>query len=54
VPPTGQTVSMTFALFVEGDLDTGECRRCAIYMDQMAMGAQLGLIPEPQATGAVA
>ena len=44
---------MTFALFVEGDLDTGECRRCAIYMDQLAMAAQLGLIPEPQATGAV-
>jgi predicted ester cyclase len=53
VPPTGRTVSMTFALFVEGDLETGECRRCAIYMDQMAMAAQLGLIPEPQATGAV-
>jgi predicted ester cyclase len=54
VPPTGRTVSMAFALFVDGDLETGECRHCAIYMDQMAMAAQLGLIPEPQATGATA
>ena len=54
VPPTGQTVTMTFALFVDGDLDKREGKRCAIYMDQMAMAAQLGLIPEPQATGATA
>jgi predicted ester cyclase len=54
VPPTGRTVTMTFALFVDGDLDARECRRAAIYMDQLAMAAQLGLLPEPQATGAVA
>ena len=54
VPPTGRAVSMAFGLFVDGDLETGECRRCAIYMDQMALAAQLGLIPEPQATGATA
>jgi response regulator RpfG family c-di-GMP phosphodiesterase len=28
--------------------------RVALYMDQMAIAAQLGLIPEPQATGATA
>jgi hypothetical protein len=44
---------MTFALFVDGDLETGEARRVALYRDQMAMAAQLGLIPQPQATGAV-
>jgi predicted ester cyclase len=54
VPPTGRTVTMTFALFVDGDLDKREARRVALYMDQMAMAAQLGLIPEPQATGATA
>ena len=53
VPPTGRTVTMTFALFVDGDLDAREATRCAIYMDQLAMAAQLGLLPEPQATGAV-
>jgi predicted ester cyclase len=53
VPPSGRTVTMSFALFVDGDLDTHEARRCAIYMDQLAMAAQLGLLPEPQATGAV-
>ena len=52
VPPTGRTVTMPFALFVDGDLDGHQGRRAAIYMDQMAMAAQLGLIPEPQATGA--
>jgi predicted ester cyclase len=53
VPPTGQTVTMTFALFVDGDLDARQCRRAGIYMDHMGLAAQLGLIPEPQATGAV-
>jgi predicted ester cyclase len=54
LPPTGRTVTMPFALFVDGDLDKREARRVAIYMDGMAMAAQLGLIPEPQATGATA
>jgi predicted ester cyclase len=53
VPPSGRPVTMAFGLFVEGDLDARECRRTAIYMDQMAIAAQLGLLPEPQATGAV-
>jgi predicted ester cyclase len=53
VPPSGRTVTMAFALFVDGDLDAREGKRCAIYMDQMAIAAQLGLLPEPQATGAV-
>src|SRR4051812_28814970 len=53
VPPTGQPVTMTFALFVEGDFAKREASRVAIYMDQMAMAAQLGLLPEAQATGAV-
>jgi hypothetical protein len=44
----------TFALFVHGDLAKREARRVAPYMDQMAMAAQLGLIPESQATGATA
>jgi predicted ester cyclase len=54
VPPTGRTIEMTFALFVTGDPAAGEASRVALYMDQMAMAAQLGLIPEPQATGATA
>jgi predicted ester cyclase len=54
LPPTGRTVTMAFALFVEGDLEARQASRVALYMDQMAMGAQLGLIPEPQATGATA
>jgi predicted ester cyclase len=53
VPPTGQTVTMPFALFVDGDLDARECRRAGVYMDHLAMAAQLGLVPAPQATGAV-
>jgi predicted ester cyclase len=52
MPPTGRTVTMPFALFAEGDVAAREASRVAIYMDQMAMAAQLGLIPEPQATGA--
>jgi predicted ester cyclase len=54
VPPTGQTVTITFALFVDGDLPRREAQRVALYMDQMAIAAQLGLIPEPQPTGATA
>ena len=44
---------MAFALFAEGDLEARQASRVAIYMDQMAMAGQLGLLPEPQATGAV-
>jgi predicted ester cyclase len=54
VPPTGRTVTMAFALFVDGDLEKREGERAAIYMDQLAMAAQLGLIPAPQATVATA
>ena len=54
VPPTGRTVHMSFALFVQGDPAIGEASRVALYMDQLAMAAQLGLLPEPQATGATA
>jgi hypothetical protein len=54
VPPTGRTVEMTFALFVSGDPAAGEASRVALYMDQFAMAAQLGMLPEPQATGATA
>ena len=53
VPPSGRPVTMAFALFVDGDLGAREATRCALYMDQLAMAAQLGLLPEPQATGAV-
>jgi predicted ester cyclase len=53
VPPTGREVGVAFALFVEGDPAEGEARRVALYMDQLSMAAQLGLLPEPQATGAV-
>jgi predicted ester cyclase len=52
VPATGKTVEMTFALFVEGDPAVGEASRVALYMDNFAMAAQLGLIPEPQAAAA--
>jgi predicted ester cyclase len=52
VPPTGRTVAMAFALFVEGDPQAREASRVAIYMDQLAMAAQLGLLPEPQAAAA--
>lgn len=54
VPPTGRTVDMTFALFVSGDPGAGEASRVALYMDQFAMAAQLGMLPEPQATAATA
>lgn len=54
MPPSGRTVHMTFALFVSGDPAAGEASRVALYMDQFAMAAQLGLLPEPQATGATA
>jgi predicted ester cyclase len=54
VPPTGRTVQMSFALFVRGDPAAREASRVVIYMDQLAMAAQLGLLPEPQATGATA
>ena len=54
VPPTGRTVEMTFSLFVSGDPAAGEASRVALYMDQFAMAAQLGMIPDPQATGATA
>jgi predicted ester cyclase len=54
VPPTGLTVQMPFALFVTGDAAASEASRVAIYMDHASMGAQLGLLPEPQATGATA
>src|SRR4051794_28173315 len=53
-PPTGRAVHMTFALFVSGDPAAGEASRVALYMDQMALAAQLGMLPEPQATGATA
>jgi predicted ester cyclase len=52
VPPTGRTVTMQFALFVEGDPAVGEAARVGLYMDQLAMIAQVGLLPEPQATAA--
>jgi predicted ester cyclase len=52
VPPTGRAVQMTFALFVHGDPAAREASRVALYMDQLAMLAQLGLLPEPQTTGA--
>ena len=54
VPPTGRAVEMTFALFAHGDPAAREASRVALYMDQLAMVAQLGLLPEPQATGATA
>jgi predicted ester cyclase len=54
VPATGRTIEMAFALFVTGDPAAGEASRVAIYMDQFALAAQLGMIPEPQATGATA
>jgi predicted ester cyclase len=54
VPPTGRTVTMAFALFVSGDPAVGEASRVSLYMDQFAMAAQLGMLPEPQATGATA
>jgi predicted ester cyclase len=54
VPPTGRTVTMSFALFVSGDPSAGEASRVSLYMDQFAMAAQLGMLPEPQATGATA
>jgi predicted ester cyclase len=47
VPPTGRSVTMAFALFVSGDPAVGEASRVAIYMDQLAIAAQLGLLPEP-------
>jgi predicted ester cyclase len=47
VPPTGRTVTIPFALFVAGDPNVGEAARVAIYMDNMAIAAQLGLLPEP-------
>jgi predicted ester cyclase len=52
VPPTGRSLSMAFALFVYGEPAARQASRVAIYMDQMAMAAQLGLLGEPQATGA--
>ncbi len=54
VPPTGREVGVAFALFVEGDTTASEAARVALYMDQLGMAAQLGLLPEPQATGATA
>jgi predicted ester cyclase len=53
VPPTGRTLGMQFALFVEGDPAARRASRVALYMDQLAIAAQLGLLPEPQATAAV-
>ena len=47
VPPTGRSVTMAFALFVSGDPAVGEASRVAIYMEQLAIAAQLGLLPEP-------
>jgi predicted ester cyclase len=47
VPPTGRSVTIAFALFVAGDPAAGEASRVAIYMDQLAIAAQLGLMPEP-------
>jgi predicted ester cyclase len=52
VPPTGRTVEVPFALFVSGDPAVGQARRVAFYMDHLTIGVQLGLMPEPQATGA--
>ena len=49
VPPTGRSVTMAFALFVSGDPAVGEASRVAIYMDQLVIAAQLGLLPEPAA-----
>jgi SnoaL-like domain len=43
-----------FALFVHGEAAAREASRVALYMDQFAMAAQLGLLPEAQATGATA
>jgi predicted ester cyclase len=54
VPPTGRAVRMTFALFVRGEPAAGEASRVAMYMDQLALAAQLGILPEPQPTGATA
>ena len=54
VPPTGRRLEMAFALFVTGEPAVGEAARVALYMDQLAMAAQLGLLPDPQATGATA
>jgi hypothetical protein len=35
-------VTIAFGLFVEGDLEKREASRVALYMDQLAMAAQLG------------
>ena len=49
VPPTGRAVELPFALFVEGDLERRLATRVGLYMDQLGLMAQLGLLPEPAA-----
>ena len=52
VPPTGRTATIAFALFVSGDVEAEQATRIGLYMDNLAIAAQLGLLPDPQATGA--
>jgi predicted ester cyclase len=52
VPPTGRSATIAFGLFVTGDLEAEQATRIALYMDNLAIAAQLGLLPAPQATGA--
>lgn len=49
VPATGRGVEMAFALFVEAAPGSRTASRVAIYMDQLSMLVQLGLVPEPAA-----
>ena len=51
-PPTGGRLEVPFALFIDGDPVAGEATRVGLYMDQLALAAQLGLLPEPEAAGA--
>ena len=47
VPPTGRRVNVRFCLLVEGDVAARQAKRITLYMDQVALMAQLGLLPEP-------
>jgi predicted ester cyclase len=45
VPPTGAPVRVTFAAF--GEVRDGKVARVELYLDQLSMLTQLGLIPAP-------
>ena len=49
LPATGRTVELPFALIVEADRVIRQARRVAIYIDHLAILAQMGLLPEPTA-----